>query len=155
MASRIFFSPIGELTLVVHEGALTSLRFGAFPEEPVEETSLLQEAERQLEMYFRGGLQNFDLPLAPRGTHFQRRVWQALGEIPYGQTVCYAEIARRVDCPKGMRAVGLANNRNPLPIFIPCHRVIGKDGSLVGYGGGLAVKERLLALEKGIAKEGE
>ena len=78
----------------------------------------------------------------------QQKVWQALRKIPYGHTVCYAEIAERVGCPKGMRAVGLANNRNPLPIFIPCHRVIGKDGRLVGYGGGLPAKEYLLSLEK-------
>ena len=156
MVSWIYSSPIGKLTLVAHEGdSLIGLRFGGSPEGALEEIPLLREAVRQLEMYFHGKLQSFDLPLALQGTPFQRRVWHALQEIPYGQTACYAQIAERIGCPRGVRAVGMANNRNPLPIIVPCHRVIGKDGSLVGYGGGLPAKEHLLSLEKRFHKGGE
>ena len=112
-----------------------------------EETPLLREAERQLKAYLAGRLRNFDLPLAPRGTPFQQKVWAALTAIPYGETRSYKQVAEAVGCPKGCRAVGMANNRNPIAIVIPCHRVIGADGALVGYGGGLAVKEVLLRLE--------
>lgn len=112
------------------------------------ETPLIRLAAAQLEEYFRGERQNFDLPLAPVGTPFQQRVWKALREIPYGETAAYGEIAVRVGCPKGARAVGMACNRNPILIMIPCHRVIGADGSLTGFGGGLDMKERLLAAEK-------
>ena len=110
-------------------------------------TALLAEAERQLTAYFAGELREFSLPLKPAGTDFQRKVWDALREIPYGETRSYAEIAARVGCPRGYRAVGLANNRNPIPILIPCHRVVGANGALTGYAGGLAVKEALLRLE--------
>jgi methylated-DNA-[protein]-cysteine S-methyltransferase len=111
------------------------------------------EAKRQLAAYFRGDLEEFDLPLAPAGTEFQRRVWQELARIPYGATISYGELARRVGNPKAARAVGLANGRNPVPIVVPCHRVIGSDGRLSGYGGGLGRKEALLALERAV-KEG-
>lgn len=148
MASMIIASPIGALTLTANEKALTCLDFGANPREALEETPLLREAARQLQAYFSGSLKAFTVPLEPRGTAFQRKVWAALETIPYGRRATYSDIARQVDNPKGVRAVGMANNRNPLPIFIPCHRVVGKNGSLVGYGGGLAVKERLLALEQ-------
>jgi methylated-DNA-[protein]-cysteine S-methyltransferase len=104
--------------------------------------------KEQLAAYFRGDLQAFDLPLAPAGTPFQRRVWQELARIPYGETISYGELARRVGNPKAARAVGLANGQNPLPIIVPCHRVIGSDGRLTGYGGGLPRKEALLALER-------
>lgn len=108
---------------------------------------LVSEAFRQLEAYFSGHLKVFELPLAPEGTAFQRRVWSVLETIPYGATASYKEVAGQVGKPKATRAVGLANNRNPIPIFIPCHRVIGADGSLVGYGGGLEIKRFLLGLE--------
>ena len=101
----------------------------------------------QLDAYFAGHLQSFDLPLRPQGTAFQRKVWAALLEIPYGETISYLELARRIGNPNSVRAVGLANGKNPLPIVVPCHRVIGSNGALVGYGGGLPIKRALLALE--------
>src|SRR5690606_32152543 len=104
---------------------------------------------RQLDAYFRGTLRTFDLPLAPQGTPFQQTVWEALRHIPYGQTVSYGELARRVGRPAAVRAVGLANGSNPIAIVIPCHRVIGANGTLTGYGGGLPTKQALLALERG------
>ena len=102
--------------------------------------------------YFAGRLQRFTLPLAPRGTAFQQAVWQALCDIPYGETRSYGDIARSVGSPRGFRAVGMANNRNPISIIIPCHRIIGSDGKLVGFGGGLDIKEFLLGLERKYAK---
>lgn len=102
----------------------------------------------QFEAYFAGRLQRFSLPLAARGTPFQQSVWQALCEIPYGETTSYLEIAEAIGNPKAMRAVGAANGRNPLSIIVPCHRVIGRSGKLIGYGGGLPIKRWLLALEQ-------
>lgn len=103
---------------------------------------------RQLSAYFAGKAEAFDLPLAPEGTAFQLNVWRQLGEIPYGETISYGELARRIGNPNACRAVGLANGTNPIPIVIPCHRVIGSNGKLTGYGGGLDIKEKLLALER-------
>jgi len=111
----------------------------------------LPAALRQLEEYFRGSRRTFTVPLKPRGTPFQERVWRALLQIPYGATCSYGQLARRLHNPGAARAVGLANNRNPIPILVPCHRVIGADGSLIGYGGGLERKRWLLALEGAIA----
>ena len=111
------------------------------------ETPLLAEACRQLGEYFTGERKSFELQLAPKGTPFQLRCWEALLRIPYGATTTYGDIARAVGSPKGFRAVGLANNRNPIAIIIPCHRVIGSDGKLVGFGGGLDVKSFLLMHE--------
>ena len=105
------------------------------------------EAVRQLKEYFAGRRVDFELPLAPDGTEFQRTVWSRLQEIPYGETISYGELAKRVGNPKASRAVGAANGSNPIPIVIPCHRVIGSNGKLTGFGGGLPTKERLLALE--------
>jgi methylated-DNA-[protein]-cysteine S-methyltransferase len=105
------------------------------------------EAIRQLREYFAGRRNEFELPLAPEGTEFQRTVWNRLREIPYGETISYGELAKRVGNPKASRAVGAANGQNPIPIVIPCHRVIGSNGKLTGFGGGLPVKEALLALE--------
>ena len=107
----------------------------------------LAAARDQLEAYFAGSLRTFDLPLAPAGTPFQLRVWEALRRIPFGETVSYAELARRIGTPDAVRAVGAANGRNPLPIIVPCHRVIGADGSLTGFGGGLERKRWLLEHE--------
>ncbi|MFL5732596.1 MAG: methylated-DNA--[protein]-cysteine S-methyltransferase [Chloroflexia bacterium] len=104
-------------------------------------------AREQLAAYFEGRLTDFDLPLAMAGTEFQKRVWEELTRIPYGATITYGELARRVGNPNGSRAVGLANGRNPISIVVPCHRVIGTSGKLVGYGGGLSRKEALLVLE--------
>lgn len=112
------------------------------------ETPLLARGRAQLLEYFQGKRREFDLPLAPRGTPFQRSVWSALAEIPYGATISYKELARRVDRPRGFQAVGQANGRNPLPIFLPCHRVVGADGALTGYAGGLELKQFLLELER-------
>lgn len=114
----------------------------------IRETPVLKEAGEQLKSYFAGELKEFSLPLAPTGTDFMKKVWAALCEIPYGKTASYGDIAVKIGSPKAARAVGLANNRNPIPIFIPCHRVIGADGSLTGYRGGLEIKRRLLELEK-------
>jgi methylated-DNA-[protein]-cysteine S-methyltransferase len=117
--------------------------------EIVENPAALTAALMQFEAYFRGELREFDLPLDPRGTPFQRQVWAAVARIPYGATRAYGEIAAAIGKPAAVRAVGLANGANPLPIVIPCHRVIGANGSLTGYGGGLEAKRRLLALERG------
>ena len=117
-------------------------------EEEIEKDLLVKKTKEQFEKYFRGELKEFDLPLKIEGTDFQKKVWAELRRIPYGQTRSYGEIARGVDCPKGPRAVGMANNRNKLPIIIPCHRVIGGSGKLVGYATGLEKKVTLLELEK-------
>ena len=139
-------SPVGPLTLTEEDGALTEVLFGAYEAEG-ENSPLLQEAARQLNEYFAGGRRVFDLPVRPAGTAFQKQVWRALAGIPYGETRSYAEIARAVGRPKAFRAVGMANHRNPISIIIPCHRVVGADGSLTGYGGGLDKKTFLLKLE--------
>lgn len=110
-------------------------------------TLLLRRAARQLEEYFAGKRTIFDLPLAPQGTPFQQDVWHALCTVPYGKTASYGQIAARIGRPKACRAVGMANHTNPIPIFIPCHRIIGANGNLTGYGGGLDIKRALLALE--------
>ena len=115
-------------------------------------TPVIKEAKRQLCAYFAGRLYEFDLPVAPVGTHFQLAVWKALARVPFAATVSYGELARRVRKPKASRAVGAACGRNPLPIVIPCHRVIGNSGALVGFGGGLTMKTRLLALEECAAR---
>lgn len=150
---NVFFyeTKLGTLGIAETEGKLTYLYFGGeFPAQNYEEqeTPLLKEAWKQLREYFEGARQSFDLPLAPVGTEYQQRVWKALQEIPYGETRSYKDIAIASGNGKASRAVGMANNRNPISIIIPCHRVIGSDGSLVGYGGGLDKKIYLLNLEK-------
>ncbi len=140
-------TPIGIMTAVEEGGALTRLSFGGCPGAGGAPTPLIAQLEAQLAEYFAGQRREFTVPLAPRGTPWQRRVWEALLHIPYGKTRSYGEVARLAGNPKAARAVGLANNRNPIAILIPCHRVIGADGSLTGYAGGLPIKERLLALE--------
>jgi methylated-DNA-[protein]-cysteine S-methyltransferase len=151
MRSRLTVeTPLGSLTVVADETAVEELRLpGETPEETVPErrTPLLCRVEKELQEYFRGTRQDFDLPLAPAGTPFQQRVWQELCRIPYGRTASYGEIAKRIGLPKGSRAVGQANHRNPIPILIPCHRVIAAHGALGGYGGGPDIKIRLLKLE--------
>jgi len=141
---------IGQVCIAEEEGRVTQLLLGKDPVLPAAEqaeTALLKEAFRQLAEYLSGERKAFDLPLAPAGTPYQRKVWQALLKIPYGATASYKEVAAQTGNAKAARAVGMANNRNPIPIFIPCHRVIGADGSLVGYGCGLDIKRRLLELE--------
>lgn len=115
-----------------------------------DDSPLLQKAARQLDEYFNGKRKVFDLPLLPRGTDFQLKVWKALQTIPYGETRSYGQIAAITGNPKASRAVGMANNRNPIAIIIPCHRVIGHDGSLTGYAGGLELKQKLLGLETSV-----
>lgn len=148
---KIYFyhSPIGVLVLGEEDGHLTRLTYQEEITTPhvMEKTPLLDQAERQLMEYFQGERTDFELPLIPKGTAFQKMVWQALQEIPYGATVSYGEIAKKIGNPKGARAVGMANNKNPISIIIPCHRVVGADGKLVGYGGGLEKKILLLELE--------
>ena len=114
------------------------------------ETKLLKKAVLQLNEYLEGMRTEFDLPLNPKGTEFQKKVWDALVSIPYGETRSYKQVAEAIGNPKAYRAVGMANNKNPIMIFIPCHRVVGSDGSLTGYAGGLDMKEKFLSIEKGI-----
>ena len=154
-------SPCGPLICVVDEdGAVVRIEFGrgresqkvtarmaAQGEEVIEDAGRTAEVRRQLAEYFAGRRQEFDLPLAPRGTPFERSVWDELRRIPFGETRSYAEIARALGKPAATRAVGRANGANPIPIVVPCHRVIGSNGSLTGFGGGLDVKARLLELE--------
>lgn len=151
MQIRIIDSPVGKLRLVAEDGFLTELRFGGEPavvEGDTENTLLLDETERQLNEYFSGERKAFDLKLKMKGTEFQLKDWEALKGIPYGETVTYGEIARRIGSPKASRAVGMANHNNPISIIVPCHRVIGKNGKLTGYGGGMDVKRQLLELER-------
>lgn len=143
---------LGTIGIAEANDKITHLFFEGehFPDKEYEkkETPLLAEAGRQLGEYFAGGRREFDLPLAPAGTEFMHRVWKALQEIPYGETRSYKEIAAAAGNSKACRAVGLANNRNPIAIVIPCHRVIGSNGDLIGYGGGLDKKTWLLDLER-------
>lgn len=142
-------SPIGLLTLVEEAGALCELHFGPYDTEALEcATPLLLQAAQELEAYFRGERRQFSVPLAPSGTVFQRQCWQALLRIPYGETRTYGQQAAAIGRPAAVRAVGMGNHRNPLPIFLPCHRVVGKNGTLTGYAGGLDKKEYLLTLER-------
>lgn len=144
----VFDTPVGPMALEGTEDALTALYLPNTPVEPVgAETPLLARGRGELLEYLVGKRRTFDLTLKPQGTPFQQKVWSALADIPYGQTITYGELARRVGCPKGSRAVGQANHRNPLPILLPCHRVVGAGGTLTGYGGGLELKEWLLRLE--------
>ena len=146
-------SPVGPLLLAGDERGLRLVRFEnskrATPLQPSwkQEKAPFAEVVRQLRAYFSGELKEFDLPLAPEGTEFQLSVWRSLRRIPYGETISYGQLACRIGNPKAVRAVGLANGCNPIPIIIPCHRVIGSDGNLTGFGGGLPNKRKLLALE--------
>lgn len=148
--TRVVDSPLGPLTLTAEEDALVEIDFGTsagMTGGPAAADRVLDEAARQLGAYFAGELQRFDLPLRPHGTAFQTDVWNALREIPFGETRSYSDIARRIGRPTAVRAVGRANGQNPLAIVVPCHRVVGADGSLTGYSGGLALKRALLELE--------
>lgn len=146
----LYTTPIGVLTLQQEGQAITGIHFGRdesihYEEQP---SPLLSQAIQQLEEYFKGKRKRFSLPVAPGGTPFQRRVWDALCQVPYGKTCTYGQIARIIGQPKACRAVGMANHRNPIAIVIPCHRIIGANGSLTGYAGGLEIKEKLLELER-------
>ena len=154
-------SPIGEL-LLVSDGknlirvSMNRQKHAAEIEKDWMEKSdipVLKLAVEQLKSYFAGLLNDFDLPIAFRGTDFQKKVWRELTKSPYGQTISYGELARRVGSPKASRAVGLANGKNPIAIVVPCHRVIGANGTLTGYGGGLPRKKKLLELEQGLFRQ--
>jgi len=147
-------TPVGTLLIVGDEQSIHRIEFpdngkARRPEPGWRESARgpVAEASRQLREYFAGRRNEFDLPLTPQGTEFQRTVWDRLQEIPYGETISYGELAKRIGNPKASRAVGAANGSNPIPIVIPCHRVIGSTGRLTGFGGGLPTKEALLALE--------
>lgn len=153
-------SPVGVLLLAADETGLRLIEFPD-PRHPMRpgddwyesDHPLLREARTQLDDYFLGTRRDFDLPLAPRGTDFQRRVWRELRRIDYGATISYAQLADRIGRPEAVRAVGAANGRNPLPIVVPCHRVIGANGSLTGFGGGLPTKAFLLRLEGALPQD--
>jgi methylated-DNA-[protein]-cysteine S-methyltransferase len=150
---HIFFyqTSIGEIGIMENGMAITHLFFKGknIPQDTVvKETALLKEAGQQLTDYLVSKRRAFELPLAPEGTAFQQKVWQALVEIPYGEIRSYGEVAKSISQPKAARAVGMANNKNPILILIPCHRVVGANGNLVGYAAGLDVKEQLLQLEQ-------
>ncbi|HEX7831699.1 MAG TPA: methylated-DNA--[protein]-cysteine S-methyltransferase [Thermoanaerobaculia bacterium] len=141
-------SPVGPLTIVLDEaGRLAELRFHRGEENRQPPTANCQPVIDQLTEYFAGKRKNFDIELAMRGTEFQLDVWNELTRIPYGDTISYSDLARRIGRPAAIRAVGAANGANPIPVIVPCHRVIGANGSLTGYGGGIERKQWLLALE--------
>lgn len=149
MSTRWMVSPVGGLRLHAHAGLLTAVQFDADPVGARVADPVLDAAQQQLEEYFAGSRQEFDLPLANDGTEFQRKVWGELRRIPFGQTASYGEIAQRLGYEPGIsRAVGAANGANPLPVVVPCHRVVGSDGTLTGYAGGIERKKILLALEQ-------
>ncbi|PSJ26960.1 cysteine methyltransferase [Streptosporangium nondiastaticum] len=160
VSHTVIDSPYGPLTLVAADDRLSGLymegqrhrppqeTFGAYDPQPHARGSVFARTREQLEEYFAGARTAFDLPLALAGTDFQRTVWHALQEIPYGETVSYGLLAARIGRPAASRAVGLANGRNPVGIVVPCHRVVGATGALTGYGGGLPRKQRLLACER-------
>ena len=147
-------TPIGPLTITATKKAVTAIRFGtqvpegSTPCTGAEATPLLRKAAEEIGDYFAGSRRRFTLPLAPEGTPFQQKVWEALRTIPYGETRTYKQIAIQIGHNQSFRAVGMASNRNPIAIVVPCHRVIGYDGKLTGYAGGLDIKEQLLELEK-------
>ncbi len=147
-------TPVGPVTVTASDDAVTGLRFGTeLPEDSLlcreeDATPLLRETARQLREYFAGKRRSFTLPLAPQGSEFQKKVWKALQTIPYGETRTYKQIAEQIGHNLAFRAVGMANNRNPIGILIPCHRVIGYDGKMTGYAAGIGIKERLLDGEK-------
>jgi O-6-methylguanine DNA methyltransferase len=151
----VMHSPVGSLLLAATEKGIYRLQFSSpasvaqSDQVWIESRDHLRTCEEQLTAYFRGELRQFSLPLDLRGTAFQVRCWEALCRIPYGATCSYAELAREVGSPRAFRAVGQANHNNPVAIIVPCHRVIGANGTLTGYGGGLSLKERLLRLERG------
>ena len=153
----IIYSPIGELLLAGDPTGLQHIQFKDRDFTPPPDwqavAALPYPVADQLDSYFAGHLGSFDLPLNPQGTAFQRKVWAALAEIPYGETISYLELAHRIGNPNAVRAVGLANGKNPLPIVVPCHRVIGSNGALVGYASGLPIKRALLALEGALSPQ--
>ena len=150
----VVHSAMGPVSIIAYDRAIVETFFGELPEGVLHQGhGLLAEARKQMEEYFLGIRKRFELPLEMNGTPFQKRVWNALLEIPYGKTCSYKQIAIKVGNSKATRAVGMANNRNPIGIIVPCHRVIGANGALVGYAGGLSFKKFLLELESGHADD--
>jgi methylated-DNA-[protein]-cysteine S-methyltransferase len=153
MISAIYASPVGKLTLVSDGAAITHIEFEKQkyhgPDAPRGSDKTLDRVRRELDAYFAGKLKAFETPVAPSGTDFQERAWKALTKIPYGVTWSYGQLAAKIGNPNAQRAVGIANGRNPIPIIVPCHRVIGANGSLTGFGGGVENKRLLLELEQG------
>lgn len=150
---KVFFydTPIGRIGIAENGAGITDVFLGDDdrPKDSVlKETKLLEDAANQLIEYLAGKRKNFELPLSPNGTDFQKLVWEALRTIPYGETRTYKQIAEQIGNPKACRAVGMANNKNPISIIVPCHRVVGTDGKLVGYAGGIELKKKLLEIEK-------
>ena len=149
--NNIYFyeTEVGTVGIRENNKSITDIYFSKInTNDNIEETELIKECFRQLNEYFEGNRKNFDLPIEAKGTEFQNKVWNELLKIPYGETKSYKEIALSIGNEKACRAIGMANNKNPIPIIIPCHRVIGSNGKLVGYAGGINVKEKLLNIEK-------
>ncbi|RDV26836.1 methylated-DNA--[protein]-cysteine S-methyltransferase [Alteromonas aestuariivivens] len=149
--NQFFTSPCGVLEVVADDRGVTAVRFVEHQPDRSCESPITQRTCTQLQEYFSGARHSFDVPLAAKGTDFQERVWQQLTRIQYGHTASYADIANCIDNPTAVRAVGMANGRNPIAIIVPCHRVIGSNGTLTGYAGGLARKQFLLELEGAIS----
>lgn len=146
-----YATDIGRMGIAEQDGKLTNISFETDPapvDAVVRETQAIREAQRQLAQYLAGDLREFSLPFAPQGTQFLRAVWDQLRAVAYGQTATYSQIAERAGNPRAVRAVGLACARNPLPLVIPCHRILGSSGKLTGYRGGVALKQRLLEMEQ-------
>lgn len=149
MRTAIYHSHFGQMELTYEEDAVTALKMAGKEAEGEAPEGLALKVFRELDEYFEGKRKTFDIPLRTHGTAFQEKVWAALRAIPYGEVRSYKEVAEAIGHPRAYRAVGMANNANPIFIIVPCHRVIGSDGSLTGYGGGLPMKKALLSLEKG------
>ncbi len=148
MYQKSYKSPIGTLDIVEENEKIIEIRYENEKEEVLEKnTKILEKAVQELEEYFKGKRKEFDIPLNPKGTEFMKKVWKELQKIPYGKTTSYGKIAEKIGNPKASRAVGMANHNNPIPIIIPCHRVIGKNNKMVGYALGIDKKEYLLNLE--------
>lgn len=147
MVTCYYQTKIGRIKIAQEGDAIVEINVTESEKESEKETPLIKKTIKELEEYFEGKRKFFDIPISIKGTEFQEKVWEALLRIPYGETKSYEDIAKMIGCPKGARAVGMANHNNKIIIIIPCHRVIGKNGKLVGYAGGLPVKEKLLQIE--------
>jgi len=147
MRQRLIDSPIGKISLIAEDGAIIGLYFGEKVTNTIDSEPVLDLCEKELADYFSGKLRHFTVPVCLKGTPFRQQVWEELKQIPYGQTISYKELAVKIGNPKAVRAVGGANHNNPVSIIVPCHRVVGADGSLTGYGGGLDAKKYLLEME--------
>ena len=147
MVTFYYQTKIGRIKIAQEGDAIVEINVTESEKESEKETPLIKKTIKELEEYFEGKRKFFDIPISIKGTEFQEKVWEALLRIPYGETKSYEDIAKMIGCPKGARAVGMANHNNKIIIIIPCHRVIGKNGKLIGYAGGLPVKEKLLQIE--------